>query len=52
MVANDPAYYAYTAQRFGKGCQNIRVVSIGTGITTSQKEIENMRKDGDQTTII
>ena len=45
MIANDPAYYAYLTQRFGKGCQNIRIVSIGTGITTSLKEIENMKKD-------
>ena len=45
LIANDPAYYAYLTQRFGKGCQNIRVVSIGTGITTSQKIIEKMKKD-------
>ena len=37
LIANDPAYYAYEAQKNLKGCNKIRVVSIGTGLTDAQQ---------------
>jgi len=36
LIANDPAYFAYTTERYMRGCKNIRVVSIGTGNTVSE----------------